>query len=305
MDDHRPRFLPKKVRQVCPLDDAERVEVKDLELEEYSRTSVEDKGSPMEWLFWKEYRQNRLIVFTALVLLLTPHLIALCAALRTGFSLARADQRLWSRGLHRASSMYQPRHLAIGDRPDRRQRDSGRACRSVVAIPVLAARFTRKKILGSKLLLCAGDRRRDLDRSIVVRSACGWRVSRADLGMNAHPSLRGPDDAWLASRSVAMMFFCVSWLLSSFLSSPTFAVGGGLISSAAACTPEFASAAISSTSTTTGTWTDAALMRTSCSRTLASASLLARAVFWRGHVVLSAARGAVTACRQSRRDDRQ
>ena len=29
----------------------------------------------MKWLLWKDYRHNRLIVFTALALLLGPHLL--------------------------------------------------------------------------------------------------------------------------------------------------------------------------------------------------------------------------------------
>ncbi len=36
------------------------------------------KGDAMRWLLWKDYRQNRLIVLTALFLLLAPHLVALC-----------------------------------------------------------------------------------------------------------------------------------------------------------------------------------------------------------------------------------
>ena len=51
----------------------------------HSRT----KGAAMNWLFWKDYRENRLVVFTTALFLLTPYLFAL-RVIACGFPSVRA-----------------------------------------------------------------------------------------------------------------------------------------------------------------------------------------------------------------------
>ena len=105
----------------------------------------------MNWLFWKDYRENRLVVFTALFLLLTPHLFALYAGCEVSVRGGADLRRLWVE-VFSASSMFSLviSQLAValiggnaiaGERADR-------SAEFLASLPI-----TRKKILGSKLLL--------------------------------------------------------------------------------------------------------------------------------------------------------
>ena len=74
-------FSPEKLRMVQSLVAVEHVEVLDVDLEGTVQGLRErPKGGKMNWLLWKEYRQNRVVVWATLVVLVLPHLIALYAA---------------------------------------------------------------------------------------------------------------------------------------------------------------------------------------------------------------------------------
>ena len=107
--------------------------------------------------------------------------------------------------------------------------------------------ITRKKILGSKLLLSLAIV--GVIWTIDASALLGLARFSGQFGNDAHPVLAALTTLGCIA-IVAMMFFGVSWLFSSFLSSPTFAVGGGLIVPLLLYAG-IASAAISSTSTTT------------------------------------------------------
>ena len=65
----------------------------------------------MNWLFWKDYRENRLVVFTALFLLLTPHLFALYAGCEVSVRGARTYAACGSRSsVRRACSVLSYRN---------------------------------------------------------------------------------------------------------------------------------------------------------------------------------------------------
>ena len=177
----------------------------------------------MNWLFWKDYRENRLVVFAALFLLVTPHLFSLfgcCVqSIRWG-----AGPQTWIDSFT-ASSMFSLviSQLAValiggnaiaGERADR-------SAEFLASLPI-----ARKKILTSKLLL-----------SLAIVGVIWVTNASALFGLAswAHQFWNDPQPVIAALATlgciaiVAMMLFGVSWLLSSFLSSPTFAVGGGLI----------------------------------------------------------------------------
>ena len=108
----------------------------------HSRT----KGITMKWLFWKDYRHNRLIVFAALALLLGPHLIGLgvmAGHLDPDRRASNGQAVYWTAALDRkfccGGEPLQSHHIAVEHCPDWRQRDFRRACRSLVGVPVLLA----------------------------------------------------------------------------------------------------------------------------------------------------------------------
>jgi len=172
----------------------------------------------MRWLLWKDYRHNRLIVFTALFLLLAPHLLALFGACKLEF-LGNGDGPQWPE-FFLASSVYSLSlcQLAValiggnaiaGERVDRSEE-------FLFSLPI-----TRRKLLTSKLLLA------------LLIIAAPWMMNAPALGylVGTLPSQDPEVVAELLTNTAitGLTFFCVAWFLSSFIASPTFAVCGGLV----------------------------------------------------------------------------
>jgi ABC-type transport system involved in multi-copper enzyme maturation permease subunit len=177
----------------------------------------------MNWLFWKDYRENRLVVFATAGFLLVPHLFVLYALCEDSIH-GGANSRTWIDGFG-ASSMFSLfiSQLAIaliggnaiaGERADR-------SAEFLASLPI-----PRNRIVTSKLLL-----------SLAIIGVIWLMDGPALLYLTAHgaqPIPRPDEILWVLGGTaiVAMMFFGVSWLLSSFLSSPTFSVVGGLLTPA-------------------------------------------------------------------------
>jgi ABC-type transport system involved in multi-copper enzyme maturation permease subunit len=178
----------------------------------------------MNWLLWKDYRINRLIIITGIVLLLVPHLIGLYATCREAI-IGHPESGKWLHNLG-ISSMFslmvsQLTVALIGGNAIA----SERVDRSAEFLHTLP--FTRKKILVSKLLLA------------LIVTAVIW-LNALIIGCllwatheGAH-NVRPDDTARLLQGGIniaatGLTMFCVGWFLSSLLSSPTIAASGGLI----------------------------------------------------------------------------
>ena len=171
----------------------------------------------MNWLLWKDYRNNRLVVFAALFFLLAPHLVALYACCREVMR-GNCGTRLWI-GNFATSSIFSliisqllialiAGNAIAGERADR-------SAEFLASLPI-----TRKKILASKLLL-------SLAIVAVIwltdASALMWLLSLLPKATEPFPEMLG------LIAVTAAVFFSVGWCLSSFLASPTFAVAGALL----------------------------------------------------------------------------
>ena len=173
----------------------------------------------MRWLLWKDYRHNRLIVFTVLFLLLLPHLVALgvlCwgkvywppGTLHWNVSLAIAC--LYSIGISGISLALIGGNAIAGERVDR-------SAEFLFALPI-----PRRKLLASKFLL-----------ALVVASV-PWLTNLYLLCYLARtmtlPPLNLHSSEVLKTIAVwDLVAFCVSWCVTSFISSATFATLAGLL----------------------------------------------------------------------------
>jgi ABC-type transport system involved in multi-copper enzyme maturation permease subunit len=176
----------------------------------------------MNWLFWKEYRQNRLIVFTMLFLLILPHLCGLYALCMV-FRLPHPDAFAWMDILIAASlysfAISQVALALIGGNAIAGERVD-RSAEFQAYLPI-----TRKKIIAAKILL------------VLAIAAVIWLTNppfvwcvlhltdNTAYRINAPFILGGFTNIALTG----LTFFCVAWLLSSILTSPTISVVGGLI----------------------------------------------------------------------------
>jgi ABC-type transport system involved in multi-copper enzyme maturation permease subunit len=175
----------------------------------------------MNWLLWKDYRINRLIVFTGLVLLLVPHLIGLYATCREAVvGHLKANDWMKNLGVSCLASLAVSQltvtllggNAIAGERVDR-------SAEFLASLP-----FTRKKILASKLLL-----------SLIVTAVIWfnaviliylfWKMGGFDKPDYVHAVVRGGINFVVTS----LTFFCVAWFLSELISSPAIATCGGLI----------------------------------------------------------------------------
>lgn len=179
----------------------------------------------MNWLFWKDWRVNRLIVIVALFLFVVPHAAALYAACR-GFGPPRlpfgaprlaadlAISSLYSLLLSQVGIALLGGNAFAGERADRSAEFLG-------YLPV-----SRRRILTSKMLAAI---------SII---GLIWVPNLLILGISV--SVLAPDipvggpsgdlTGVLANAAITgLAFFCVAWLFSTFLESPAIAAAAGLI----------------------------------------------------------------------------
>jgi ABC-type transport system involved in multi-copper enzyme maturation permease subunit len=181
----------------------------------------------MKWLLWKDYRQNRLVVFTGLFILFMPYLIGTgigCGA-RWFHWFANGRAVPWIpewKAVFFAAAMYSilisqltialiGGNAIAGERVDR-------SAEFLHSLPI-----SRRRIVASKLLL-----------AFFILAAV-WLINAPVIRYCAPPGLqfRGENEFLMCLKIATVSgigFFGISWFLSSFLNSPTFAVAGGLVS---------------------------------------------------------------------------
>jgi hypothetical protein len=183
----------------------------------------------MNWLLWKDYRHNRLIVFTTVALLLAPYLIVvivMCIAswIRATthdiqelhriphWNEAIAVAAIYSLAISQFSLALIGGNAISGERVDR-------SSHFLYSLPI-----TRRKLFASKLLFA------------LAITAVVWLVNIAVLLflIGLRPKLEEGivESAFTGAAYVAttgLTFFCVAWFLSSFAASPAFDVCGGVI----------------------------------------------------------------------------
>ncbi len=177
----------------------------------------------MRWLLWKDYRQNRLIVYTALVLLLAPHLVALYAACRAKEFLGLPAEPRWEPyfGVSCVYSLVisQVAVALIGGNAIAGERGD-RSAEFLFSLPI-----ARGRLLASKLLLAL---------SVV---AVVWLVNAPTLWYLAKTSpirwgVFGHEfriELFTNTAITGLTFFCVAWFLSSLIGSPAYAACLGLL----------------------------------------------------------------------------
>ncbi len=172
----------------------------------------------MSWLLWKEYRQNRLVVYATLVLMAIPYAILGWVFWKYGSPHYMADWRrcLLACGIVSLyiSQLAMPMiggSLIAGERADR-------SAEFQAYLPC-----SRRRILASKLLLAL------LLAAIIwlpnVTILCTVRGLVDDVPVNAFEVAK----VFGVLASVGGTAFCVAWLFSSFLTSPTISVCAGII----------------------------------------------------------------------------
>jgi ABC-type transport system involved in multi-copper enzyme maturation permease subunit len=178
----------------------------------------------MNWLFWKEYRQNRVIVIALLVMLIVPHLFGLFLMWAETHGQHAKDMAVVWRPILFGASLYslgitQVALALIGGNAISGER-ADRSAEFQAYLPI-----TRKKILAGKLLMA------------LAIAAVIW-LTNPPIAWSLLDSLvdvrRGSYDdfALIIFCNMAitgLVFFCVAWLFSSILSSPTFSTIAGLI----------------------------------------------------------------------------
>jgi ABC-type transport system involved in multi-copper enzyme maturation permease subunit len=175
----------------------------------------------MRWLLWKDYRQNRLLVFTALFLLLAPHVIAICAAVRYkllddpvashGLEFL-ASSSLFSVALSQVAAALIGGNLIAGERVDR-------SAEFLFSLP-----YTRRRLLASKLLLAIAVMAPGWVVNALVACSVWWLggISASKFAPSVAEML-----GWVALGG--LVFFCVAWLLSSLCRSTAVASVGGMM----------------------------------------------------------------------------
>ena len=166
----------------------------------------------MNWLIWKEYRQNRLIVITAMILSVVPYALAAFLIWRA-WPRAGGDQRfvivpVYSLALLQLTLALSGGTAIAGERADRSAEFLG-------YLPV-----SRGRILSGKLL------------ATLILAAVIWVPNLCVLWLlDLLVSLYQFHWLWPTLATIAitgLTFFCVAWLCSTMLESPTFAVCVGL-----------------------------------------------------------------------------
>ena len=185
------------------------------------------KGDPMKWLLWKDYRHNRLIVFTVLAILLGPHLIGL--GVMFGGRWVEIDTRngkavywtpKWEEVFGGASGyslcISQLAAALIGGNAIAGERVD-RSAEFLYSLPM-----RRRKLLASKLLF-----------ALAIAVAI-WLINSliffCAIGGLPIPLPRPVN--WLGLATIAttgLTLFCVAWFFSSFVASPVLAVCAGVI----------------------------------------------------------------------------
>ncbi len=172
----------------------------------------------MNWLLWKDYRLNRLIVIMGVAFLILPHLVALYLAW-SGLGASAGGTSSLGANLVRSAifsiMLSQLTFAFLGGNAIACER----ADRSAEFLAYLPA--SRAKILAAKMALA------------LAAAAIIWLPNLLIVWLGMPSEWRGGDvEIWTVLGNVGIagaVFFCVGWLLSSFLESPAVAVCGGLV----------------------------------------------------------------------------
>jgi ABC-type transport system involved in multi-copper enzyme maturation permease subunit len=175
----------------------------------------------MTWLLWKEYRQNRLIAYTALFLVAVPYVVGLYVLWKWGIRVLAGHPQwkaclvgsgIYSIGLSQLAVALIGGNSIAGERIDR-----SAEFQAYLPIP-------RRKILAAKLLLALLIVASIwLPNGLILWGTCDElipRGGRIDLGVV---------EMFGNIAIVGLTMFCVAWFVSSFVNSPTFAVCAGLV----------------------------------------------------------------------------
>ncbi len=169
----------------------------------------------MKWLLWREYRLNRLIVITGVVLLVLPYLFLLVGELwQHKRVFANYDEiagvTIGSLILSQLTAALLGGNAIAGERADR-------SAEFMVYLPV-----SRARRFASKMILSAS------------ATAVYWGANLFVLWFLDGLLSKGHAEDWVKTiPPIAMtnvMIYGVSWGLSSLRCSPVIAVGGGLFS---------------------------------------------------------------------------
>jgi ABC-type transport system involved in multi-copper enzyme maturation permease subunit len=176
----------------------------------------------MKWLVWKDYRVNRLVIITTLVLLAAPHLLVAILIWRGAIG---GPNLLPPAGCFVGSSLYSLSLLQLafallggnsiaGERIDR-------SAEFLAYLPV-----SRGRILASKLLVAVAAVPLVWLPNLVVLAIAYASTPTANLPQTVPPAI----SYGLSTIAITgLTFFCVAWLFSCMLQSPTFSVAAGLI----------------------------------------------------------------------------
>lgn len=172
----------------------------------------------MKWLLWKDYRVNRLVFIVALVLLIVPHALAVLATIWAiyhgrvphDFPMGFVISGMWSVILLQLTLAFMGGNAIAGERIDR-------SAEFLAYMPV-----SRGRAVASKLL---------------VALALVPLIWLPNLVIVAFATEQGAQQRLAAEfRSISgiiavtgLTFFCVAWLFSCLLESPTLSVCAGLI----------------------------------------------------------------------------
>ncbi len=175
----------------------------------------------MTWLIWKDYRLNRVIVIANVMFLVMPHALMLVLAWY-GLGPSRGGAHQWSQGLmmsgyfsvalSQLTLALLGGHLIACERVDR-------SAEFLAYLPLSRARILASKLTVALLIavLIWGP------NLLILKLATAQLPQRVMYG--------GPSLATVLGyvAVTGFVFFCVGWLFSSMLESPTFAILIGLI----------------------------------------------------------------------------
>ena len=179
----------------------------------------------MNWLFWKEYRQNRGVLIFLLVMLVVPHLFGIFAMWCDWHEHPRASRQAiledWRQDLVFASlyslAISQVALAKIGGQAIAGER-ADRSAEFQVYLPL-----TRQKILAAKLLL------------VLAIAAVIWLINPLIVWRTLPSAKLSMPVASLVpfiitnTAITGLVFFCVAWFFSAILRGPTFPVVAGLV----------------------------------------------------------------------------
>jgi ABC-type transport system involved in multi-copper enzyme maturation permease subunit len=172
----------------------------------------------MNWLVWKEYRLNRLIVVVGAILLVVPYGVALVVSWRGAGHLIQNVMvaGLYSVALSQFTLALLGGNLIACERADR-------SAEFLAYLPLSPARILAGKIalsLGTFAVIW-------IPNLLILYLISSQLAKREDVPFD---EIMDIGVRVLSTIGVTgFVVFCVGWLWSSFLESPTFAIFGGLV----------------------------------------------------------------------------